>query len=902
MADDSHLSAADLLTAERCERLREAFEQVLDLPETARAAWTAAHVADSDDREALRLLLAAESGAGPLDVPSTQRLMVLGAAPEFPTDGVIGQRVGPFRLVRLLGQGGMAAVFLGERDGAGFHQQVAVKLLRRGLYSALEQRLFRREQQALAALSHPNIAHLIDGGVSDAGVPYLVLEFVDGTPITSFATQHRLGLVERLRLFVVVCRAVAAAHRQLIVHRDLKPSNILVDADGQVKLLDFGIAKLLDEDTDGATRTGMAALTPGYAAPEQYDGGTITTATDVHALGVLLHELLLGQRPVGEGATIPRPSTRVEHSAEDDALPMPSTLLRAALRGDLDNIVLKALEAEPGRRYASAGDFADDVERHLDARPVMAHPPSRWYRTRKFVSRHRGSVVLTVAFAVGLVASLGIALWQANIAQQQAQRANLVRDFLIEILKKTAPTVAVAERPDVPTLLYNAASALPEQLLNQTETRVELLNTVGNVLRHMNELDRSESLLREAESSGRILAAHAAPRLQTQVELARTLARNGDPETAAAHLQVLLDFPIARLPEDMPRPMLLKIGMAIEAQRGNRRRSVELGNEMYAMYREECEARKRCTGLANATHDYATVLAGAGDAREALVLAREAMAMKHRESAPLGSLANTHAAMAEATLYLGELAAAEQHARTADEMLLSLGNSIRQPPETLHSLLAEVLIAQEQAAMAERYLDEVLDAQQARRANACDIQATRSELAIAQLLQRQTVDAAASARAALSESAYCPAHTRATRETLAEVTLGRVLATAGDPALAEAHYRRALAGRLEVRARAPLLWPRFVADLARLAMALEHAAEAEQHARDLIVVLDRSRAAPAHPLRLEMMLMHPAQADDDIDVQLAAIGHWPIGERLMRLRDAQRPERDASQVADPAGD
>ena len=391
--------------------LRDWFEAAMEQPLDQRIAWVEAHVDDAALQAAVLRLLAAESARGLLDTPSAERAARIGSEREFEAVDLIGRHIGAFTLVRALGQGGMAAVFLGERRDGDFQQQVAVKLLRRGLYSEVEQRLFRRERQALASLAHPNIAHLIDGGVTDAGVPYLVLEYIDGVPITDFATRETLGLHARLRLFVVVCRAVAAAHHNLIVHRDIKPSNILVDASGTVKLLDFGIAKLLDDDVEGATHTGVVPLTPGYAAPEQYSGGTISTATDVYALGVLLHELLLGVRPVHGDSEPRRPSMIVTGNQGDTrTATLARTTLRNALRGDLDNILLKALAAEPPRRYPSAANLADDIERYLSAQPVTAHPPSSWYRMRKFVQRHRGGVTLTAAFGIALIASLAITL------------------------------------------------------------------------------------------------------------------------------------------------------------------------------------------------------------------------------------------------------------------------------------------------------------------------------------------------------------------------------------------------------------------------------------------------------------------------------------------------------------
>ena len=273
---------------DRIAGLRELFDAVVEIAPAERERWLAERVDDAGARAALVQLLAADADAGFLETPADVLQARIGAA-DVVGAGWVGREIAGFRLVRTLGEGGMAAVFLGERVGRDFTQQAAIKLLRRGLYSELEQRLFQRERRVLASLAHPNIARLIDGGVTDAGIPYLVLEYVDGVPITDYA--RALDLRAKLELFRAVCAAVEAAHRALIVHRDIKPANILVTAQGEAKLLDFGIAKLIE---DGPEATAASVFTRHYAAPEQLRGGAITTATDVYGLGVLLRELLLG--------------------------------------------------------------------------------------------------------------------------------------------------------------------------------------------------------------------------------------------------------------------------------------------------------------------------------------------------------------------------------------------------------------------------------------------------------------------------------------------------------------------------------------------------------------------------------------------------------------------------------
>ena len=503
--------------------LRRWFEAALEQPEAARAAWLMRHCLDEDVRRKVAALLAAHADQRTdlLDIPVASMIERWDEGGSEPApEALVGTRIGAFRLTGLLGQGGMATVYLAEREGVDFEQRVAVKLLRRGLYSELEQQLFVRERRTLATLSHPDIARLIDGGVTDAGLPYLVMEHVDGLPITRHATAHKLGLRARLQLFQLVCRAVDAAHRQLVVHRDIKPSNLLVTADGDVKLLDFGIATLLDDcEGAGGGEEALRALTPGYAAPEQYAGGPISTATDVHALGVLLHELLLGERP---RSCHDRPSLRTQGiDRAPSTLPISSAALGSALRGDLDSLLLKALAPDPEQRYASAGALADDIQRHLRHEPIAARPPSTAYRMQKFVRRHRGGVSITAILALAVLASLGTALWQARVAhaaaqraqeqalvaQREAQRANAVRDLLVELFENESPGSALSSIPDTATLLKRGAERAQSDLAGTPALQVDMLVTVARVYDQLSQYQEARPLLAKALAIARRLPA-----------------------------------------------------------------------------------------------------------------------------------------------------------------------------------------------------------------------------------------------------------------------------------------------------------------------------------------------------------------------------------------------------------
>jgi serine/threonine-protein kinase len=490
-------------------------------------------VPDRAQRVALEQFLAADrSEGGYLDIPADEHAARMAAEEPLRPDGLIGQSIGAFRLTRLLGQGGMAAVFLGEREGGDFRQRVAVKLLQRGLYSEIEQRLFRRERQLLAVLEHPNIARLIDGGVTAAGIPYLVIEYVDGQPITLHAADRRLEVRQRLELFLIVCRAVEAAHRSLIVHRDIKPSNILVAADGTVKLLDFGIAKLLEDDTEGAT---VGVFTPEYAAPEQLASAPVTTATDVYALGVLLHELLVGQRPQGNPTR--RPSSLAGADAAGKAMvPRPASL-QHALRGDIDTIVLRCLAAEADRRYASAGALADDVQRHLDGKPVEAHPPSAWYRARKFIQRHRGSVLVTATLVLALFSALGLALWQARVARSEASQAREIQAFVESLFEPLTEGTAPEKEPSLKELLQRGIERIDGSFHDDLSAQADLLDMFSRIEDQLGEIkgnrDLSERAYRVAE---RLYGPDDVRTLDAREKHGRILYRLGEYAAASSEL------------------------------------------------------------------------------------------------------------------------------------------------------------------------------------------------------------------------------------------------------------------------------------------------------------------------------------------------------------------------------
>ena len=345
----------------------------------------------------------------------------------------IGNRIGVYRILRELGHGGMGTVFLAERDDEHYRRQVAIKLINPGLGGDAIRRRFRNEMQILADLNHPNIARLFDGGETADGIPYLVMEYVEGIPINRYCNEHNLSTEQRLRLFCAMCEAVQYAHQHLVIHRDIKPGNVLVTSEGVPKLVDFGIAKLLDGEKSipHATATAMPFMTPEYASPEQVRGLSVSTATDIYSLGVVLYELLSGKLPYRLNSRVPHELAQAicdqeperPSAAINTKIDVPTTKLRKRLHGDLDNIVLMAMRKEPQRRYATAEQFAEDIRRHLNGLPVRARQDTFTYRAGKFIRRRKFAVAAAALIVVTLLAGIIATAWQARVARAERARA-----------------------------------------------------------------------------------------------------------------------------------------------------------------------------------------------------------------------------------------------------------------------------------------------------------------------------------------------------------------------------------------------------------------------------------------------------------------------------------------------
>lgn len=485
-------------------RLSELLDEALALPRADRARWLDALVPeDAPLRERLTAMLAQSHDSTDPFMRAPVGLRTLDAAASGYGAKKSGDTIGPYRLIREIGAGGMGAVWLAERDDGSMNRRVALKLPHLAWEESLTQRMLI-ERDILATLEHPHIARLYDAGTTGEGGPYLALEYVEGQPINVYCREQALGLEARLSLFLQVAQALSYAHGKLIVHRDLKPNNILVTTDGEVRLLDFGIAKLLTEDTGFAsdsvlTRMAGRALTLDYASPEQIRRERVTIATDVYSLGVVLFELLTGQRPY-------KPKRDSAGAIEDAVLEQEAALasrvaitpFARSLHGDLDVILAKALKKTIDQRYASMDAFAADVRRFLDGAPVEARPDSMWYRARKFVRRHRVGVGATVAVMVALGAGLGVALYQAKAARTEAKRADEVKQFIGTIFKDAVPRTGSGGDVLAKDLLLSAEHRIERELAGNPRVAAELGVIVAESFAFLGVPDLGEKALRAA--------------------------------------------------------------------------------------------------------------------------------------------------------------------------------------------------------------------------------------------------------------------------------------------------------------------------------------------------------------------------------------------------------------------
>ncbi len=648
-------------TARRWAQVAELFDALVDLTVAERVAMLDARCGhDVALREEVEALLASSAQASSFMTRPAREYV----APLFDNSPVNDEpapvRVGPFRVVRELGRGGMGTVYLAERDDAQFVQTVALKLARSAFADDGMARRFYDERQMLAWLTHPNIAGLVDGGVTEGGQPWFAMEYVDGIPIDRYCDANGLSVEQRLALFTQVCDAVEQAHRKLIVHRDLKPANILVSATGQVKLLDFGIAKLLDPTPlaggAGDTRT-TRYLTPEYASPEQLRGDPITTATDVYALGLLLYQLLTGRHPhrneeVSLAAWAKRfsePPLPPSALLPDDAAVSRATTaqqLRRRLRGDLDAIVLRALEPEPDARYRSVEQLATDVRRHLAGRTVYARRASRGYALRTFVRRHRvgvssGLLAVTLIMSFAVVTAL-----QSRRIRSQAERIATERDkatqvsrFLVDMIGHADPYRAGGTTPNVRDVIDRGAARVMRDLTAQPETRGELLYAIGEAYFGLGEIDRAGEMLDTAVALERRRTPESialARNLNYLAQIRRTQRRAAEAETL--YREALRQKRRLLAPSDPGITLTLSgLGSALQAQ-GKRVEAEATLRSALALERARQPIDTQIVAqlvrnLAHALRDQARRVEAETLYRETLVLHRAQFGAEHPEAA-----------------------------------------------------------------------------------------------------------------------------------------------------------------------------------------------------------------------------------------------------------------------------
>ena len=667
---------------DRWQRLSPLLDALLELEGDARAqALASLREDDADLAGELETLLGLEDGQEDfLAEPVVSQL------PLARTGAVIG----PYRLERLLGEGGMGQVWLASRADGLYQRQVALKLLRPGLADPNLRLRFTRERQILARLGHAHIARLLDAGISADQQPYLALEYVDGEPVTDWCRARAPSVEARLRLFLQVCEAVSHAHANLIVHRDLKPSNILVTPLDEVRLLDFGIAKLLDTPDAGpdGTRTDARAFTLHYAAPEQVRGEPVTTMTDVYSLGVVLYEMLAGCKPYRTkrksdaeweeailSADPPRPSLALQRGAPDDVDTGPRSpqARRDARRisGDLDNIVLKALAKAPEQRYASVEALAQDIRRHLDGKPVHARPQGLGYRARKYIRRHRWALATIGAIAAVLVAALAIVAWQAQQAMQQAARARALQSFMVGLFEN-AGTAPAGAPLDIRRLLDEGVHRGELELGQQPVALAELVGVIARLRGGLG--DYAEALALHRQQAAIIAGIEDPPaglRLQAATDMGRIRRQLGHALACRDAMQPLQ--PLA-LREQERLPGLVA---DFQTQLARCRRDIGDLEGARAGFLQALAIRRAIpqqeAGVVESLSDLATLRAAAGQSalalreqRAALELLRGSVGPGHRQAIDI--LRSTCALQRE----LGDLRAAENDCREALDLALQL--------------------------------------------------------------------------------------------------------------------------------------------------------------------------------------------------------------------------------------
>ena len=665
------------MTPEHWQTVKQILERALERESAARLRYLDEVCPPGTEvRREVDALLALEEEADTfLEVPAFD---LHAAAPDPPA---AGRTIDRYRLLREIGAGGMGRVYLAERADAAFEQQVAVKILKRGLDTDEVVARFQRERQILADLEHPNIAGILDGGTTDDGLPYLVAEYVEGTPIDRYCRSRNLSVAQRLELFCQVCDAVQLAHRNLVVHRDLKAGNILVTDAGVPKLLDFGIAKLLSADDEDAyrTRLGTQLMTREVASPEQVRGERITTATDVYSLGVLLYTLLTGKNPHTTRGTSREAVERavVEELPERPSLAAPPEL-RRTLRGDLDNILLQALRKEPDRRYGTPRELADDIERYLTERPVKASGDAWSYRLPKLLKRYRLAVASAGVFLLLVAVFTVVAVSLLSQTARERQRAERVSAFLEEILTLSDPGRAHGESFTVREALDAGREKILEGLDEEPELKAELMNTMARVYNSLGLYDDARELFERALAiRRRVLGDDDVLVAESLYGLAGALRSLGDTDATERLLREALAIQREHHEEDDPEYLKGLNNLAILYEE---RKEYDRAEQLH---REILATKKRLLGpddpeVAVSLHNLAMDVFRNGKPAEAEDLYRQALVLREQEhgemSPEVARTLNSLGSVVEAEGRLDEAEGLYRRALTVRRMLYPDGH------------------------------------------------------------------------------------------------------------------------------------------------------------------------------------------------------------------------------------
>ncbi|MDQ6785485.1 MAG: tetratricopeptide repeat protein [Acidobacteriota bacterium] len=670
-------------------KIEEAVASTSEMPVSKREAWIIEFCGgDEELKTEIESLLAFESVADNFLEKSVSPY----TAQIFSEDeiNISGKKFGNYKIVREIGAGGMGAVFLAERDDGEFEQQVAVKIVRQTIVEKELVNHFRRERQILASLNHPNIAKLLDGGITETGEPFLVMEYIEGEPLVEFTEKQNLPETERLHLFVKICSAVAYAHRNLIVHRDIKPSNILVTKDGEPKLLDFGLAKIVDVGTPGnnQTQTAFRAYTPDYASPEQRRGENVTTVSDIYSLGVVLSKLFQ------------------------------NSIKNQSPKGDLKNIISMALREEPERRYKSVEAFAEDIEDFLSSKPIKARPNNFRYRTGKFIRRNRISVAAAALVFLSLIAGIAVSVSQARQARLEKAKAETVNAFLQNMLSHSDNSISASNakgrKMTVEDVLDEASKLLEsEDLSTQPEVKAELQRIIGTSFLSQGNYNLAEKNLRSALNlESAIYSEDSVETLQTLVPLGQIFLANADYQNAEKIFQQRLSILRREQKKGSINPTYLLVALndlaLVRRAQGDSKQAEALLREALDLKPQIPPENRIAIGITEAV--YALILSDQGNFDEAEKIVRARIAEIRQQPNPETlELATNLNGLGNFLMEKGELAESQKSLLEAETIYRKLFTPAYLPLGDNLRFQAQVFYLQGNYSEAERKINETLE-------------------------------------------------------------------------------------------------------------------------------------------------------------------------------------------------